>query len=69
MLEHHPDPAQLIPYRWQRFVASGHSQSLQLTGLDKSLPLIFQEQPKLNYKRRVYSTNIKGNCTLSTYLG
>ena len=36
-------------------VSSGHSKSLQLTGLDKSLPLICQQKPKLKYKRRVYS--------------
>ena len=52
---HHPAPAQLILNRGQRVVASGHSQSLQLTGLDKSFPLTCQQQPRLNYKKRVYS--------------
>ena len=41
-------------------VASCHIQSLQLTGLDKSLPLICQQQPRLTYKRRVYSAQTKG---------
>ena len=35
-------------------VVSGHSQFLQLTDLGKSLPLICQQQPKLNYKRKVH---------------
>ena len=56
---HHPAPAQLI-LRWQRLVVSGHSQSLQLTGLGKSLPLTGQQQSRLNYTRRVYSSNKKG---------
>ena len=61
MLEHqHPAPAQLILHGKQRLVVSGHSQYLQLTGLGKSLPLICQKQPKLNYKRRVYSAHMKG---------
>ena len=56
----HPAPAQVVlPGEW-RFVVSGHSQSLQLTGLGKSLPLICQQQPRLNYKRRVYSAHTKG---------
>ena len=33
-------------------VVIGHSQSLQLTGLGKSLPLIFQQQPRLNCRKR-----------------
>ena len=41
-------------------MVSGHCQSLQLTGLGKSLPLIRQQQPRLNYKRRVYSAHTKG---------
>ena len=57
---HHPAPAQLIIHRGQRLVVSGHSQSLQLTGLGKSLPLTCQQQPRLNYKRRVYSAHMKG---------
>ena len=36
-----------------------HSQSLQLTGLGKSLPLTCQQQSKLNYKRRVHPTHMK----------
>ena len=55
-----PAPAQLILRRGQRVVVSGHSQSLQLTGLGKSLPLICQQQQRLNYKRRVYSAHTKG---------
>ena len=50
---HHPAPAQLILHRGQRLVVSGHSQSLQLTGLGKSLRLICQQQSRLNHKRRV----------------
>ena len=61
MLEHHhPAPAQLIFHGQQRLVVNSHSQSLQLTGLGKSLPLICQQQLKLNYKRRVYSAYTKG---------
>ena len=41
-------------------VFSGHSQSLQLTGLGKSLLLACQQQSRLNYKRRVYSAHMKG---------
>ena len=44
----------------QIFVVSGHSQSLQVTDLYKSFPLICQQQPRLNYKRRVYSAHTKG---------
>ena len=55
----HPAPGQPILNGGWRLVVSGHSQSLQLTGLDKSFPLICQEQPRLNYKR-VYSTHMKG---------
>ena len=42
-------------------MVSGHSQSLQLIGLDKSLPLICQQQSSLNYKRRVHSAHTKGS--------
>ena len=44
------DPPQRVDVR-----DNGHSQSLQLTGLGKSLPLTCQQQPRTNYKRRVYS--------------
>ena len=57
---HHPAPAQLILHGGWRLVVSGHSQSLQLTGLGKSLPLICQQLPSLNYKRRVCSAHTKG---------
>ena len=40
-------------------MVSGHSQSLQLTALGKSLPLTYQQQPRLNYKK-VYSAHTKG---------
>ena len=56
---HHSAPAQLILHGGQRLVVSGHSQSLQLTDLSKCLPLICQQQPRLNYKR-VYSTHMEG---------
>ena len=56
---HHPDPAQLI-LRWQRLVITGHSQSLQLTGLGKSLPLLCKQQSRFNYKWRVYSAHMEG---------
>ena len=39
---------------------SGHSQSPKLTCLSKSFPLTSQQQPRLNYKRRVYSAHTKG---------
>ena len=57
---HHPAPAQLILPRAQRVVVSGHSHSFQLTGLGVSLLLIFQQQPRFNYKMRVYSDHMKG---------
>ena len=41
-------------------MVSGHSQWLQLTGLGKFLPLIFQQQPMLSYKRRMFSAHTKG---------
>ena len=41
MSEHHnPALGQLILHGGQRLAVSGHSQSLQVTGLSKSLPLI-----------------------------
>ena len=63
MLEHHHSvPALLILHREQRLVVSGHSQSLKLTGLYKSLPLTCQQQSRLNYERTVvYSAHTK--CT------
>ena len=57
---HHLAPTQLILHGWQRLVVSGHSQSLELTGLGKSLPLTCQQQPRLNYKRRVHGAHTKG---------
>ena len=57
---HHPAPEQLILYREWKFVVSNHSQSLQLTGLGKSLPLTYQQQSRFNYKRSVYSAHTKG---------
>ena len=39
---HHPAPTQLIFHRGWRLAVSGHSQSLQLTGLGKTLPLTCQ---------------------------
>ena len=61
MMEHHlPAPAQLILHGGWRLVVSGLSQSLWLTGLGKSLPLICQQQPRLNYKKRVYLAHTKG---------
>ena len=59
MEHHHPAPAQLILHGGWMFVVSSHSQSLQLTGLSKSLPLICQQQSRLNYKRKVYSANME----------
>ena len=44
-------------------MVSEHNQSLQLTCLDKFIPLICQQQPRLNYKRRVSSAH-----TRRTYL-
>ena len=32
---------------------------MQMTGLGKFLPLICQQQPRLNYKRRMYSAHTK----------
>ena len=40
-------------------VVSGRSQSLQLTGLSKCLPFSYQQQLRLNYKRRMYSAHMK----------
>ena len=61
MSEHHyPAPTQLILHRGWKFVVSAYSQSLQLTGLGKSLPMICQQQPRLNYKRKVYSVHMEG---------
>ena len=57
---HHPARAQLIFHGGPRLMASGYSQSLQLTGLGKSLLLTCQQQSRLNYKRRVYSTHTEG---------
>ena len=57
---HNPAPVQLILHAGQRLVVDGHSQSLHLSGLGKSLPLICKQQPRLNYKRRVCSAHVKG---------
>ena len=66
----HPSPSEISPVLWarvqlifnggQRFVVSGHSQFLQLTGLGKSLPLTCQQQSRLNHKRKVYSVYKEG---------
>ena len=40
---HYPAPAKLIRHGRRRLVVSGHNQSLQLTGLGKSLPLTCQQ--------------------------
>ena len=48
-----------LPWRVE-VVVRGHSQSLQLTGLGKSLSLTCQQQPRPSYKRRVYSDHMKG---------
>ena len=62
MSEHHlPALPQLIFYGGGRWVVSGPSQSLQLTGLSKSLLLTCQHQSRPNYKQRVYySAHTKG---------
>ena len=57
---HYPAPAQLVFHRGCRLVVSCQSQSLQLTGLGKSLPLTCQHQPRLNYKWGVYCPHTKG---------
>ena len=57
--QHLSAPAQLILHGRQRLVVSGHSLFLQLFGLGKSLPLIYKQKPRLNYKRRVYSVQTK----------
>ena len=49
-------------------MVSGHSQSLQLNGMGKSLLLIYQQQPRLNYKRRVYSVHTEGNLKYTAWL-
>ena len=56
---HHPASAQLILHRYRRLVVTGHRQSLQLTDLNKSLPMTCQQQPKHSYKRRVYSAHMR----------
>ena len=55
----HPAQAQLILHGGWRLVISGLNQSLQLTGLSKSLPVICQQQPRFDYKRRWYSCHMK----------
>ena len=44
---HHPAPVQLILHGGRKLVVSDHRQTLQLTGLGKSLPLNSQQQPRL----------------------
>ena len=41
-------------------VAHKQSQAILAADWPKFLPLIFQQQPRLNYKRRVYSAHTKG---------
>ena len=57
--DHIRAPPQLILHGRERLVVSDHSHSLQLTGLGKFLLLICQKQPRLNYKRMVYSARTK----------
>ena len=57
---HHPALHSRSSMEGRGCVVIGHNQSLQMTGLGKSLPLICQQQPRLNYKRRVYSARMKG---------
>ena len=52
---HHPAIAQLILHGGGRLAVSGHSQSLQLTGLGKSLPLICQQPPRLLFQKNDWS--------------
>ena len=70
--------AQLIFHSGQRWVVSGHSQSLQLTGLGKSFPLMCWQQSGLNYKRKVNKTHTvstlgvsilgdRGGCATGSY--
>ena len=40
-----------------------------LTGLGKALPFICKQQPRLNYKRRVYSAPMYPGCTSQVYPG
>ena len=48
----------LILHGGWRMVVSSHSQSLQLTGLSKYLPLTCQQQSSINYKRMMYSSHM-----------
>ena len=54
-----PCPCTADPSQRARLVGSGHSQSLQLSGLGESLPLTGQQQPRLNHKRRVCTAHMK----------
>ena len=49
-------------------VVSGHSQSFQLTGLGKSLSLICQQQPRLNYKRGCTQPSWKAHLQYPTWV-
>ena len=62
----HPAPAQLIHHGGWSLGVNGHSQSLQLTGQAKSLPLACQQKPSLNFKRKVYSAHTKGTIQVSS---
>ena len=55
--DHHPAPAKLILLGGLRLVLHGHSQSLQLTGLCKSLPLMCNSNQ---------GSTIRGACTQPT---
>ena len=54
---HHPTPAQLTQHGGQRLEVSGHSQSLQLTSLGKSLPLICQQHQDHTTKTQSQSSS------------
>ena len=55
-----PCTADPLSIEGQKLMVRGHSQYLQLTCLGKFLPLVCQQQPSLNYKRKVYSAHMKG---------
>ena len=55
-----PFPCTQTLHRVRRLVVTRHSQSLQLTGLVKSLPLTCQRQSRLNFRSRAYSVHTEG---------
>ena len=65
---HHPAPAQLIFHGSWKFVVWSHSQSLQLTGLGKYLPVFDLPTATKAQLQEEGVLSLYGGCTWNTQL-